>query len=267
MPRFRNGQPYRPSDCFHCYFLILLFLLSFSLSLEAADNQQIYAAYIDSRLLLVGHPLVKNYDPSTKRFSETSTECSPDRDAAFKEYFLKIQKLKQELKAEDEKIKSQPGNSKKEIKENLEKHWVVKNEILAKLSYLKKAAESASSNQNYLTDSKTSDESFVQTVKKICADIRDVAGVVSQKSGGIPVFDLSAFSDMSISRIPDRRVLFTNYHYMVWSNKGDTNYLKFWLRNFRYFLEKEFPEKFHSPFISGVADLRNQALRNMNFSQ
>ncbi|MBF0545077.1 MAG: hypothetical protein HQM08_11610 [Candidatus Riflebacteria bacterium] len=264
MLRFRNGQRWKRFK-FLPGFAVLLFFLIFSPGISFPSENSPQAGYVDSRLLISNHPLIKNYDMHTRRFLNSSSQWVSDRDVAVRDYKNKISELEKQLQIEEEKFKKTSTKSKITTKASLDEFWQKKGEIQAKINYLKKAIVTASTGENYLSGAATSDESFVKLVKLISDDVKNAARTVSQLSGGIPIFDLSCFSQSGGSRITDRAVLFTNYHYSLWSGKGDIDFLKNWLKNFRYYLEAEFPEKFSSPFISGVSDLRNEAIKKMTF--
>jgi len=227
------------------------------------------AGYVDTRQMLLNHPLMRQFDPATRRFLDTASAWIADPDKARKDYDLKIKNLDNQNREIDVQAKKIMQERNPETRKRiLDAIWKQKAEIKARLEQLRKASEATKNLGNYLNGASTGVESIIPIVNNITKDIQTTLRQLSIENANIPIMDIAAFFPNEEPTICDRSILFSNYHYSLWGRPAPSpQVLKNWLTNFRAYLRNKYPAKFATPFIMGFKDLRNDALKKMIFDK
>ncbi|HNW36479.1 MAG TPA: hypothetical protein PKM25_16195 [Candidatus Ozemobacteraceae bacterium] len=240
-----------------CTFFLLALAAGLHLSAAPAVwGQQV--KFIDIRLMLLAHPLFRQFSADTGRFADTSSEPVFDGEEG-------IRRVEAELAVVKQKYAALPAT------------WA--NRFAAKLSGAerKSVEEGFMSEQRSLQDRAkmledrliqlrgvhgrpglTSNMSMAGQAKTIADDIRKAVVALRSNFGGV-IMDISQLMPDAAPN-PDTKVVFSNQHFQLWRapfNPGQATLE--WLDNVKLFLSTS-----HQPFLPvvyGGTDGRAEAVR------
>lgn len=246
---------------FKRFVLCLLCLLPLT-----ASAQDPVAGFVDSRQLLLMHPLFRQFDPGSRRFLETSSAYVSDPEKAREAYQASAQTIEKQTQDLDRRLQQAMKEKNPQTrKQAIELIWRSKAELKVRLAELKKASEATKVQGNYLLGPVTGNESLIPLLKQILTDIQSSFRQLSLNNQGMPVFDLSVFSKVADREICDRSILFSNYHFALYGQNPDPVMLRQWLHQLRLYLRDRDPRRMGNPFLHGFKDLRNDSLKFLSF--
>ncbi|MBF0546826.1 MAG: hypothetical protein HQM08_20465 [Candidatus Riflebacteria bacterium] len=241
---------------------IFIFLFSCTAFQAVAEGNK--AIFIDSRLLLLVHPLLKQFDWGTHRFLDTPSEPISGGEPAFQELNMAIKKMSNELTILSKKYSVLISNSKSSAEKNSlsKKFFNEKNELENKIETAKKRINLDAREVPGRLGLTTIYSIFPQ-VTEVSNNIRAVYKKLKEIYPNILILDISGLLPAFPPRI-ENSVLFKNCHFSFWnkptSNKDLQAYK--WLANAKeYWLQNT---DFINPIPFGAEDARFKAVEIMN---
>ncbi len=214
--------------------------------------------FVDTRWLLLAHPLFSSFDPSTKRFADSSSEPVPAGEEGIENLKTDLETKKKELLELPRKLsKKQKGNLSRAEKKALEEASILeRKELEAAIKTIEERLLQV--RQVPGRPGLTTGLSILPQVEAISGDIRrTIATMKSSWKGGI--IDVAPLMPPSPPQF-DPKVVFGNRHFTFWSPnfRCDPQALE-WLGQAKNFLllNRNLPP----PVLVGGADGRVEALK------
>ena len=128
-----------------CIFLLLFLFCSTIINTNAEEKAEATKSstpiFIDSRLLVLAHPLFKAFDPKSKRFKGTSSESFEENFEAREAFVQKIKDTEDELLKSPEKLKETLKGIPFKDKMNAEREFILEKKLKeSKLENMKRRA-------------------------------------------------------------------------------------------------------------------------------
>lgn len=213
---------------------------------------------IDSRLMLLAHPLFRSFNPATQRFDGTSSEPSFAGKTGLGEIENSIKVLNDQRTSLIKEFGLILSRTAKGEKAAVEKQFIEKRQLLEKqIDEVKRRLESAKQvpEKPGLTDGR----SILPQVKKISGDLIAASWKIREKYRAETVIDISGL--MPPGRLPvDDLLLIKNLHFNMWrdSQVVPPDLMK-WVQNAKFFWGNH--KHGFLPFLAGASDGRLDAVQ------
>ncbi|MBF0544396.1 MAG: hypothetical protein HQM08_08180 [Candidatus Riflebacteria bacterium] len=241
-------------------FLKMMFFFSFIFLASELPAQSVLV--IDSRLMILAHPLTQKFDPETHRFKGTSSEPVTGGASG-------VAELKEEMGEIRIKLSGLVADySKKFEKANSSDKLLLEKKFFAEKSFFEnrlKMLDERSSEAIGVPGSPgmTPYSSIIPQVLKISQDIKTVLQELSRKNSMIPVLDISSLIPLLPEDLPAPKqdLLSQNLHFLLWSRKSPQKETVLpWIQEAgNYWTKREFNR--FSPVPFGGKDLRKEAAK------
>lgn len=213
--------------------------------------------FVDSRLMVLAHPITQRFDPVARRFFDTSSEHvlgGMEGMQGLEGERTDLQRQLDGLTPEYARRMSGTGTSERK---RLEKELLQKRrEIQSRIEMLQKRKEEARSVPEQ--PGMTSGRSILPQVQEIVDAIRQALQQIQIQRKASVVIDIAPLLPGAVLNI-DTAMLFTNRHFGFWrGTAAPTGENLEWIRNARSFLFQE--GKTLPPVVYGAGDARIDAL-------
>lgn len=225
--------------------------------LEAAEKQKTSVGFVDFRLLLLEHPLMKRFDPTSRRFLKTVSAFAPDLEAHRQACSEELQEVRSRLKTLETEARPLLRGGGASAREAYSAYWKKRAFLQDEEAVLQNAVASAAMTGNYHIGM-TSEDSLIPIVTLINRHLRDLVEEVKARNRLDLVLDISGFApETGLFTVPAIRV--ENQHWLLWDGKPLTREL---LLAWREQAWSSIPglASGKSPILAGALDLRVQAV-------
>ncbi|MBF0407418.1 MAG: hypothetical protein HQM10_08690 [Candidatus Riflebacteria bacterium] len=234
---------------------IFAFCFMTALNLQAQP-----ALVVDTRLMLLAHPLVHLFDPSSKRFRNTPSEPVDEGNTGVEKIRSEAEKVGKQLEELPQKYSEKIENAKSSKKAKLMKEFLEKKAYLENhLDLLMKRSNEAISVPGRI--GMTPYSSILPTVQLIAQEIRETTSRLSKKYNSGCVIDVSSLAPLSSDQIPDSQsdLLKKNMHFSMNTEPTTASAELFsWLDTAKnYWAKRNF--KIIVPVLYGGKDVRIEA--------
>ncbi|MFZ2960272.1 MAG: hypothetical protein WA705_25600 [Candidatus Ozemobacteraceae bacterium] len=219
---------------------------------------------IDTRLMLLAHPLVHNFDPSTRKFQHTSSQPLSDGEAGVSELkneLLKLEKELQELLKDLSKNFKNATSSENSKREN--EYWKKRKMLEKKIAGLE--ARISETNMVPGQPGLTGYSSILPQVNEISQDMTATIRELSERAKATSIIDISSLAPLTPDQLPayDSKLLCMNLHFYPFQKKAlNREVFSPWLKEAKkYWAVRDF--RWVSPVPFGAKDMRNEAARMM----
>lgn len=221
--------------------------------LSAAEEKW---GYVDGSVLISLHPLMKQYDPETRRFRDTVSECRPDENPL--EY---IARLRNKLEKTADTIAQLDSNYAGRISEKNSdarniwwSFWKKRESVKIYHMLIQETITQAAIHGNFYLNM-PSEWTLMPVTSAIASSINDVCEYLRKERNLHAILDASVFLSRSAGKSPLN--LIPNLHWKLWSgNSVESSELEMISDSFAGLLRKSFSNYRHRPFVGGAIDLR-----------
>lgn len=235
------------------FLVLLIFLILTSGSLLAQSPRW---GFVDGRRLISLHPLMKQYDPQTRRFVDTVSQPRPSEDP--KEYIARLQSrlnsMTSTIAALDANYAGKINDRGMAARKAWWAFWKKRESLKIYQNLIQEAINQAAVHGNFYLNF-PSDWTMMPVARAIASSIDDACEYLRSAHKLDMVFDVSVFS----SRLAAKSELdmIPNPHWQVWSGQpvaaGDLEIIG---DSMGMALRKSFSKLRHRPFVAGAMDLK-----------
>jgi hypothetical protein len=222
---------------------------------------------VDTRLMLLAHPLLRQFDPVTRKFQETSSEILPGGKEAVDHLRAEANGLRKKmegLKTElTKKAKVVKGAQKAALEEAF---WQERSSLEGRIKALEDRVTQATGVPGY--PGLTPYAAILPQVEQLARGIREVIKELSEREQGAIVLDIAALAPLSPEQVPAPQygVLSYNLHFGLYQPKSQKNqttpYTHLWIDDAkRYWAKRD--SRLLQPIVYGAKDMRLEAVRSM----
>lgn len=244
--------------------LIAIFVLSsvtFSLAQDKPRPMSPKFGFVDYRLLLMAHPLMKKFRPDIKRFRDTASDFVLDKNMRFAELDEKISSATLQLSRLETKMKPLIKSGGEKARTAYSLFWKKRTYLEREIELLKKTRAETNIDGNYISG-RTSENTLNPVADHIVKTVQDIVEDLRQKHELVAVIDISCLEDPPrLSQ--DQFNPPGNKHWEIWSGSNISfSEISGWLNSMDdSFFSKSFPQFKLSPFRAGMLDLREEGVR------
>ncbi len=216
--------------------------------------------YVDGSKLIAMHPLMRRFDPQTRRFLNTVSQPLPSEDPS--EFIARLQKLLQEQKALLVKLDANYADKITGKGMAARKAWWTfwkRRESLRIYHNLVQEAITQAAIQGNFYLNMPSDWTLMPVVMAISASVRDACEYLRTSNGLSLVLDTSVLLQKQPETPPG--MLFPNRHWQIWGG-GDINgeILQQTGLAMKDCVTRMLPERSDRPYVAGAMDLNPLAV-------
>lgn len=215
--------------------------------------------FVDGARLIQNHPLMRQFDPATRRFRDTLSQPRPSENAT--EYTNRLQKklmvMENTIRQLDMNYADKIRGSGMAARKAYMLYWKKRESLRFYAELLKEAIAQASTHGNFYLNM-PSDWTLVPVVKGISSTVTSVCEYLRQKN------DLLAVLDSSVFELNDQNSagasVGLNQHWAIW--RGDQKAMKQLYpicSQLMYSIRSSFPDRAKKPFVAGAVNLNSKA--------
>ncbi|MBF0542963.1 MAG: hypothetical protein HQM08_00950 [Candidatus Riflebacteria bacterium] len=244
---------------------IIILALFFFLSCSAYSQDQ---GFIDSRLLLLSHPIFRSLDLKTKSFSNGNYKISENVDKEKKSLNERINSLQKQVETASNTIRQEFTKARtlqeRQTAEN--KYWETRRDCekqiqntRSRLSLLENL-ENASDGQGV-----PGKEALLLQLSEIIEDLKTVVLHLAKRYSLKAVTDVAPLTENPSPKDIEVSILQSTHHSEFFQDPQSKNFQIFgkWLFNARLFWQLRLPEYCNSPYKLGFKDLRNESIKEL----
>jgi len=186
---------------------------------QRPGNQEV--AWFDSRLLLLSHPLMQQFDPRTGRFRDTSSAPVSNGVAGLQQLDTQLAELKRELTNLDARYQKEQRSLQAVARKQADEAYLrAKAELQNRQASLEQRSVAATAVPGL--PGMTGYESIEPQIREVAEDIRKVVLQLRTQFHIGVVLDVASLSPLHESLIPAPNVqtLFGNRHFFWWKKQG-----------------------------------------------
>ena len=239
--------------------LALILILAATLP-SAAQNSGFQYGYVDGSRLLAMHPLMRQFDPQTRRFVNTVSQPLPSEDPS--EFIARLQKLLQEQKALLAKLDANYADKITGKGMAARKAWWTfwkrRESLRIYCNLIQEAVTQAAIQGNFYLNM-PSDWTLMPVVMAISSSVRDACDYLRTSNGLNVVFDTSVLLQKQPEMAPG--MIFPNRHWQIWgggSIDGETLQQAGW--SMKDCVTRLLPDRANRPYVAGAMDLNPLAV-------
>lgn len=199
---------------------IFFALLVIGASLPATEVHGQTAIFLDTRLLVAAHPLMRDYDPQTHRFRGTPSEPIEGGAAALEQLKAEVERLEKKVQKGPENLPQMLENAPPEARARLEQEYVArKRGGAAQLAGLEQRLYYAT-----LVPGRpgvTPVNTIFPQVQEILGDVRAVVKGLQTKYRATLVIDIASLYPYPARDNLKTPLLLQNQHFGFWRGKSD----------------------------------------------
>ena len=218
------------------------------------------AIVVDTRLMLLAHPTVHQFDPAARKFRETSSEPVADGEAGVEELKREIARLRRQVGKSLEELSARSSRTSGKELSRLEKAFLEKRKALEnKISRLETRLNEVTGVPGQI--GQTGYSAIVPQVNAVSRELRAVLLDLAKARKAETVIDISSLAPLTPGELPpcDFNVVSRNLHAALFFKRPfDRAQLKSWLQEAKnYWPVRDF--RWVDPVPFGAVDLRNEA--------
>lgn len=236
---------------------MLLGLLAFAG--EPAKASEHRWGFVDGASLIRMHPLIKQYDPTTRRFRNTVSQPRPSEDPAayIARLQLNLNEINNTLKQLDANYAGKLSGRGMVARNAWWSFWKKRESLRIYQKLLQEAIAQASVHGNFYLNM-PSDWTLMPVAIAIAASVNDACEYLREGSKLDAIFDVSVFK----SQLDSKSALnfIPNPHWKIWQQGiVDQSALEQTGDSLAATLRQSFPRLRNRPFVAGATDLRQLA--------
>lgn len=238
----------------------ILILLLVSVWPAMAQNSGFQYGYVDGSRLIAMHPLMRQFDPQTRRFVNTVSQPLPSEDPS--EFIARLQKLLQEQKnllaRLDANYADKITGKGMAARKAWWTFWKRRESLRIYHNLIQEAINQAAIQGNFYLNM-PSDWTLMPVIMAISASIRDACEYLRTSNGLNVVFDTSVFLQKQPEIAPG--MLFPNRHWQIWgggSINGEVLQQTGWAM--KDCVTRMLPDRSGRPYVAGAMDLNPLAV-------
>ncbi len=241
-------------------FVLIFALMLVSVWPVMAQNSGFQYGYVDGSRLIAMHPLMRQFDPQTRRFVNTVSQPLPSEDPS--EFIARLQNLLQEQKALLAKLDANYADKITGKGMAARKAWWTfwkrRESLRIYHNLIQEAINQAAIQGNFYLNM-PSDWTLMPVVMAISASVRDACEYLRTSNGLTVIFDTSALLQKQPDTAPG--MIFPNRHWQIWSGGSiDDEALQQAGWSMKDSVARMLPERSVRPYVAGVMDLNPLAV-------
>ncbi len=240
---------------------MLLFVLVLAFGWPAmAQNSGFQYGYVDGSRLIAMHPLMRQFNPQTRRFANTVSQPLPSEDPS--EFIARLQKLLQEQKTLLAKLDANYADiitgKGMAARKAWWTFWKRRESLRIYHNLIQEAITQAAIQGNFYLNM-PSDWTLMPVVMAVSASVRDACEYLRTSNGLSVIFDTSVLFRKQPDIAPG--MLFPNRHWQIWGGGSvDTEALQQTGWAMTDCVTRMLPERYGRPYVAGAMDLNPLAV-------